>query len=641
MSRPRDEEDDDFGADLDALNDPDLVHLPPEPEVTNPGSITDIDGERAMSPLGRPTGARLYAQAAQFEGVTTFRVFREVHGVPVGIGTIGKDCTEEEFIATFLPNMPSPGETGRFRIRLLDNAGSTTGQEALIPISGDHVELRKLRARASDGQSHPVANIPGLDFVREQMAGAQARQNLMNDALEEERRATRLAADRMADERVGIANMAAEATRAVMERAAEADRIRAQQAMDEAARRHKEAVEAENARNAMTQTTMAGFMSAQLESLRIAAANDKAEAREREAAAAAAFARQQAADDARFAREREAADARAARDRQEAEDRRRADREDFERRQAAAAAEAQRLRDLEETQWSRRREEALERAQREREDRKEEAANAARQHELRLKELEASAARAAALATANSGGVEALLVKGATLLKLLDIDVRDVGKTVKGLLVREDDSGGSGMVQVLDTLVDRVGDVVSKGIEANTAREQLRAMQAGVGSWPTLGGGHPSVEGDDDDDDDDQVRNRRVRRAPLARTPTAKPAQADAAVPAAAAAAQPAAQPAGQPAGSPAAAASAATLPQQRAARAALRKLAEVLQTAPAEQHKDAVLSAIGGEPSLYFILEAEGLYPALVSAGVPDAVARALTADLATDGRLPETLFK
>jgi hypothetical protein len=135
----------DDDADVSDLNNPDIETMPEPPLLTGRVAPSDIYGESADS-FGRASSPKLYAQQANFPNAMQLRVWRWENGVPVAIGPIDAEATEEDFVRQFFSAMPKPGE-GRFQFRLrpIDVRGRELGKEITLNISEHHQILRQIR----------------------------------------------------------------------------------------------------------------------------------------------------------------------------------------------------------------------------------------------------------------------------------------------------------------------------------------------------------------------------------------------------------------------------------------------------------------------------------------------------------------
>ena len=160
---------DDEDPDLADMNDPNVTSLGEPPLIGGGRQTSDIFGSPADR-IGRVTSPKLYAQAAHFPTATQFRVWKMENGIPVAIGAIDAEATEDDFIRMFYTAMPSEGD-GRFQycFRPVDIRGKELGKEFSLNISEHHGELvriRKQKAREARERSvDPMVINPGGDGV--------------------------------------------------------------------------------------------------------------------------------------------------------------------------------------------------------------------------------------------------------------------------------------------------------------------------------------------------------------------------------------------------------------------------------------------------------------------------------------------
>lgn len=130
--------------DLADLNNPDVLSLAEPPMLGSRGGA-DLFGNHADT-FGRATSPKLYASAGQHPNCVQFRVWRMENGIPVGLGPVDAEATEEDFVRVFYSAMPKPGE-GRFqfRCRPIDQRGNELGKEFIVNISEHNVALRQMR----------------------------------------------------------------------------------------------------------------------------------------------------------------------------------------------------------------------------------------------------------------------------------------------------------------------------------------------------------------------------------------------------------------------------------------------------------------------------------------------------------------
>lgn len=250
------EQDDFADAEVENLNNPDVTALPDAPLLGARSPSSDMWGQGAET-AGRATSPRLYAQASNFPTATQFRVWRWENGVPVALGAIDVEATEDDFVRQFFAAMPQDGD-GRFqfRCRPVDIRGQELGKEFTINISEHHSALVHLRRRqqrrqeserdmsvhhhGSPGQPIIVNPAPagdGSGHLAEEMGrlfestleSAERRAQMYERSLEDERDRMRQEAEKRAEERVRMASTSAETVQKMMERLMAADRSRGEE----------------------------------------------------------------------------------------------------------------------------------------------------------------------------------------------------------------------------------------------------------------------------------------------------------------------------------------------------------------------------------------------------------------------------
>jgi hypothetical protein len=255
--------DDDFAdPDIDDLNNPDVSTLAEPPLIgTRPKPVDLGFGEEAQ-PFGRATSPKLYASAAQFPTAAQFRVWRWDNGIPVGLGAIDAECSEEDFVRNFYDAMPKPGQGNyQFRMRPIDVRGNELGKEFTINISEHHATLRYVREQKKreeedrmNGQNNfgPWGRTGGGDIIvnpggghdvgasyaeemgrmfEQAVESAEQQNRVLRESLEMERDRLRDEEKTRADERVHMAQRAAETTEKMMERLMQSDRSRSEEQM--------------------------------------------------------------------------------------------------------------------------------------------------------------------------------------------------------------------------------------------------------------------------------------------------------------------------------------------------------------------------------------------------------------------------
>jgi len=278
-----DEDDDGYGdeeeeveesdPDLADLNNPDIETLAEAPVLGNRPKNSDLFGQEAET-FGRATSPKLYAQAAQFPSAVQFRVWRWENGIPVALGAIDAEATEEEFVRAFKDAMPKPGE-GRFQFRMrpIDIRGQELGKEFTINISEHHATLKQLRERKMreeeeerlDRYDRNMMGMPGMggawgnggqrsgDIIvnppaashdagasyaeemgrmfEQAVESAERRTEVLQTTLEQERDRLRDEENRRAQERISMAERSADVVQKMTEKLMASDRSRADEAM--------------------------------------------------------------------------------------------------------------------------------------------------------------------------------------------------------------------------------------------------------------------------------------------------------------------------------------------------------------------------------------------------------------------------
>jgi hypothetical protein len=240
---------------LEQLNNPDIQSLPEPPTIGGRTTDSDMWGMKAET-AGRMSSPKLYAQANGFPSATQYRVWRWENGIPVAIGAIDIEASEEDFIERFFHAMPEPGDGKfQFRLRPVDIRGSEMGKEITINISEHHEALigaRKRQSRKdeyhSDMVSHGGGNSPIIvnpggngggasEALADEMGrmfehaveSAERRTQLLQESLESERSKLQGEESRRAEERVTMATTTSQTVQKMMERLMSADRQRGEE----------------------------------------------------------------------------------------------------------------------------------------------------------------------------------------------------------------------------------------------------------------------------------------------------------------------------------------------------------------------------------------------------------------------------
>jgi hypothetical protein len=319
---------DEENAELDAFNNPDMTDLGETPPIGSRSAASSMFGSTAET-SGRPTSPKLYAQQAHFPTAVQHRVWRWENGVPVAIGAIDAEATEEDFINQFFDAMPRKGD-GRFQYRLrpIDIRGQELGKEFSITISEHHEMLRRIRDRklrdmeeeremnggrgrdgtvivnSGDQQAASAAYAEEMGRMFEHtVQSAEQRTDLLQQQLEMERERMRQEEKERVSERVRLAETSTSTVQSMTERLMEADRRRAAEALEAERLRAKESISGSKEQSSLLLNTLTSVFQQQQE-----AARSHAE-------------RQREADKAKAEQDREFFD----RQRRETEDRRKAE----------------------------------------------------------------------------------------------------------------------------------------------------------------------------------------------------------------------------------------------------------------------------------------------------------------------------
>lgn len=350
-----DEEVDDLMDDPDIrdLNNPEVESLAEPPLLGVRPKNADLGFGQEAEVFGRATSPKLYASAAQFPTAVQFRVWRWENGIPVGLGAIDAEATEEDFVRAFYEAMPKSGQGNfQFRMRPIDIRGQELGKEFTINISEHHATLRQLREakkREEDdrmtgftpnwrGGGNPVTggdiivnNPPTSDvgssyaeemgrMFEQAVETAEEQNKVLRESLEMERERLRDEEKTRAEERVSMAERSAATVEKMMERLMQSDRNRSDEAM-KAQQQHSNFM-----MNTLTQVFAQQQEAARHQTERMRDQDNARMTQDREF-----FERQRQETEARRNREREEWESRRIQEREELERRRKTDNEDWER----------------------------------------------------------------------------------------------------------------------------------------------------------------------------------------------------------------------------------------------------------------------------------------------------------------------
>lgn len=412
------DEEDDIESQFD---DPRITRLDEAPSLGGGrfGSSSSMFGNSARSVGGRATSPRLLASAANMPNCTQLRIWKWENGIPVGLGAIDAQASEEDLVREFFDAMPKKGE-GRcqFKLRPIDMNGHELGTEINCMISEHHAALQKIRRMKEaekeeeiqyrsrgrnrggfewDDDDDVIPHSPSIDSVmapqmERMMTATERRMELLEKQLEMERDELRRREELRMQEQVDMATNAAQGVQVLTERMMADESKRAERAMQ---------MQTEQSQTLITTLTsifaqQQSMLNAQMEQQRRQDEYRLEQERQR-----AAREREEERD--RRERERLELEERRLREREEYERRMREERENIERKMAAEqrAVEMRLQREREEMQLrilrdkeereARERwfaEERLRRESQEREDSKQKEQDRQRQHERMMRELE-------------------------------------------------------------------------------------------------------------------------------------------------------------------------------------------------------------------------------------------------------------
>ena len=365
-------DDEDYGfddPDIDDLNNPDVESLAEPPLLGARPKPVDLGfGDEAQA-FGRATSPKLYASAAQFPTACQFRVWKWENGVPVGLGAIDAEATEEDFVRAFMPAMPKAGQGNfQFRMRPIDIRGQELGKEFTINISEHHATLRQIRdiqkreeeERMNGGGAGTwgrhggdvIINGGGQGYdagasyaeemgrmFEQAVESAEEQNRVLRSSLEMERDRLREEEKTRAEERVSMAERSAQTVEKMMERLMASDRNRSEEQMK-------------------TQQEHSGFM---MQTLTQVFAQQQESARQQSERMREQDTAKLQQDREFFDRQRQEMELRRQRERDEAESRRRAEKEELEARRQGEREEAERRRRSDMEEWERKRVEERER----------------------------------------------------------------------------------------------------------------------------------------------------------------------------------------------------------------------------------------------------------------------------------------
>lgn len=237
--------------DLADMNDPNVETLGEAPMLGGTPHSSELFGQEADH-FGRANSPKLWASASQFPTAIQFRVWRMENGLPVGLGAITIDATEEDLVQKFYSAMPKAGD-GRFQfvLRPIDMRGKELGKEINLAISEHHATLQWIRERQKKeaeengspggrgdvyvtGQGQGDGQYYAEEMGRMFEAAVDARDKMTENLqaqLEREREELRAAERQRTEERVSSAERASSVVEKLTDRMMNTDRLRSEEAM--------------------------------------------------------------------------------------------------------------------------------------------------------------------------------------------------------------------------------------------------------------------------------------------------------------------------------------------------------------------------------------------------------------------------
>ena len=240
-------DEDDEDPDISDLNDPNVDTFGEPPLLGGRTQTSDMFGASADT-VGRATSPKLYASASNFPSAVQFRVWRWENGIPVALGAIDAEASEDDFVKQFYRAMPQDGD-GRFqfKFRPVDMNGRELGKEFTKNISEHHTAVLRIRQRERReqeergvSQNEPILINQGGDsggayaeemgrMFEHAVESAERRTELLQGTLEDEVARRRDEEKARYQERIGIADRSADVVQKMTERLMETDKMRSQE----------------------------------------------------------------------------------------------------------------------------------------------------------------------------------------------------------------------------------------------------------------------------------------------------------------------------------------------------------------------------------------------------------------------------
>jgi hypothetical protein len=600
------------------------------------------------------------------------KIFKVDNGVPVTLGAIDADATEDDLVRTFRASMPKLGDgRTKFVIRPIDSDNRELGLEAVLWMGDDHVAIQRLRARESSANAPlPVVSGGGGGLSPEVMSILGRTLDRSYAVAEAERAHAREHATAISAERIALAStttqtvqtfaekmMQTEAQRSEAVRVAVIEQAKAGQesmsaffgtqlnlmekaAKEQAERDERERIreqaradrerqeQADRAKEMQTQAEKTMQREREYAERRLQEARAEQEARIRDAELKMQRERDESAlrlkeMEIKLSAERQMVQDRLREEREERERRDRNEREDRERKERIEREERERREKAEREDKERK-----ERMERDDAARREEALK--REHEWRLKQLEVEAQqrrehdeRMAQLqqmqltaAMQNAAGaktdLKGLIAEVSTTLQAIGVDPKELVQKVLNPPAPEQDNTAV-WAEFAGKVMGTIGEVTKAKMTSDAMRSQGRRQLPPTAQVPQITGAQ-------------QVQRTILpqQQAPQNARPTPTPPQArPQATPKAPQQAPTSAQPAAQPQAPTSAPAKpqevTVTLEQQKAARTALRTLVEKIGKAPESSWVSLINGGLLANPSVYPYVQAVSVAAALKEAGASE----------------------
>jgi hypothetical protein len=655
-------------AGFDPNNDVDnmdgVTRLDEPPTLDGRGMRSSMFGNRATTIGGRSTSPKLLAQASNMPNCTQLRVWKWENGVPVGLGAIDSQASEEDFVREFLSAMPKVAEGKcQYRLRPIDINGNELGTEISLIISEHHMALQKFRRMkqaededdigfsknrkrryeddSDDDGDFMTRYSPQFDRI---MSTAEKRAESLERQLEMEREELRKREELRMQDQVDLATNTARGVQVLTERIMADESKRAERAMQ---------MQTEQSQTLVTTLTsifaqQQSVLQAQMETQRRQDEYRLEQERQR-------YERERAEQDARRERERLELEERRYREREEYERKMREERENIERKIAKEQKELEirlqrereemQLRVLREKEERESREkwfaeERSRREQQEREDAKQREYDRQRQHERMMRELEIQqqkdrehAERMMVLSKQEMqnktlGGIGEMLPIATGLLKQFGLEPKDV---VSKIFTPEREEKESGWAETLPKLLGAGADIARVALSSKMTTPVQPIGQMPQALPPVdMSRRRPMLQ--DMGTDEDIYPPPRPQRQPIRQAPEGSVISFRDTSMMSEQQAMP--QSPIDKAGN-----AGMTLSEQRDARNALQELVGTLHSSDRSQWEDTITQAIMAEPQIYNYIQAVSVRYAIRESGADNTLTENIVQALKQSSLVPTDL--